>query len=340
MLSRVMLDRNMDVPLFRQLRAALEMRIIDGELRDGTPLPSIRRMANDLDVATVTVVQAYKELQAHGYIQSVPKRGFFVTSGYFSQPSIESNIRVVELIDLMFDAARETGIGEKKAAQLVLQRLHERQSRPKTIAIVGFRDASLSERVAHTRTGVADLSVSVIGLSFEKLEAMDGEELDDLLQPIDVFLVSVGEVRHASLILGKHAVRILPMTRELRADVVAAIQRQPEDTRFGVIANSHEYADRIIAEFRRVHPASITSSIAIVDDTIAVHRVLERSDVILIGSLAGTRLEVPIAPELDRIEFIFVPDADTLNKLRGHLTRPEFAPLRERLESGQESSDA
>jgi len=322
MLSRVTLDRNIDVPLFRQLRAALEMRIIDGELRDGTPLPSIRRLATELDVAPITVVQAYKELQAQGYIQAVAKRGYFVTSGQFAQPSVESTNRLTALIDDLLDTARDIGVGEKQAAQLLLQRLHERQSRQRSVAVVGFRDASLMERVHHTQNCVSELKASVSGLSFEDLEKATAEDLEDKLASIDVFLVSVGEVRLASAILGKHAARILPMTRELRTDVVETIHGQPADSRFGIVANSPEYADRMVAELRRIRPASPSPHIAIVDDKDGVTSVFKRSDVVLIGSLARTRLNVPIPPNVMKIEFVFVPDANTLETLRDRLSHP------------------
>jgi hypothetical protein len=203
----------------------------------------------------------------------------------------------------------------------MIQRLHVRQSRPKTVAIVGFRDASLEDRVQHTHARVCDLGTSVQGISFEALEAMDIHRREEHLRPIDVFLVSVGEVSYASALLRNHSMRIMPMTRVLRDDVVEAIHRQSDSARFGVIANSPEYADRIIAELRRVRPASVASAVAIVDEADAVRMVIGNSDVILIGSVAASRLNIEIPVGIELIRFSFLPDGDTLNRLRKLLTQ-------------------
>lgn len=316
MLSRLVLDRNTDVPLFRQLRAAIEMRIIDGTLTDGAHLPSIRCLASELGVANVTVIQAYNDLQARGYIRSVPKRGFFVTSGISATPAPVSTERLAEAIDKMFEVAREDGIGELDAIQFATQQLRERLQRSVSIAIVGYLNASLEERVAYTQASLADTGVVVSGVSFESLERLDSVERDNYLQPFDVFLVSVGETDHASSLLQSHVSRILPMTRTLRGDVIDAIADQPISTRFGIIAYTTEYSDRMIAELRRVRPNSVVSAVALVTDAEAVHFTLENSDVILIGSVAGPLLDADIPTGVDLVKFHFVPDNQTLQRLR------------------------
>jgi hypothetical protein len=189
----------------------------------------------------------------------------------------------------------------------MIQRLHVRQSRPKTVAIVGFRDASLEDRVQHTHARVCDLGTSVQGISFEALEAMDIHRREEHLRPIDVFLVSVGEVSYASALLRNHSMRIMPMTRVLRDDVVEAIHRQSDSARF--------------AELRRVRPASVASAVAIVDEADAVRMVIGNSDVILIGSVAASRLNIEIPVGIELIRFSFLPDGDTLNRLRKLLTQ-------------------
>jgi GntR family transcriptional regulator / MocR family aminotransferase len=56
-------------PLYRQVYEAIRSRILDGALRRGAPLPSTRAFADDLGVSRSTVVQAYEQLRAEGYIE-------------------------------------------------------------------------------------------------------------------------------------------------------------------------------------------------------------------------------------------------------------------------------
>jgi GntR family transcriptional regulator len=49
-------------------------------LRRGTPLPSVRQLAGDLDIAPNTVVRVYEELERAGLIISIPRKGFQVAS--------------------------------------------------------------------------------------------------------------------------------------------------------------------------------------------------------------------------------------------------------------------
>lgn len=70
MLSTPMaLDRSADLPLYRQIEGELRDAILDGRLRPGMRLPSVRTLAADLGVARITVVTAYEQLAAEGYVE-------------------------------------------------------------------------------------------------------------------------------------------------------------------------------------------------------------------------------------------------------------------------------
>ena len=64
------LDRTSEVPLFRQLLIAIREAILEGSLRPGTRLPSTRTIAVDLGVARNTVLVAFEQLTAEGYLES------------------------------------------------------------------------------------------------------------------------------------------------------------------------------------------------------------------------------------------------------------------------------
>ena len=66
--------------MHRQLFDALRQAILAGRLRPGTRLPSTRVMASDLGVARNTVMAAFEQLVAEGYLQARVGSGTTVTS--------------------------------------------------------------------------------------------------------------------------------------------------------------------------------------------------------------------------------------------------------------------
>ena len=67
------LDERRDEPLHRRIYAELRRQILDGRLRRGARLPSTRSLAVDLRVSRSTIVQAFDQLRAEGYIDSISR---------------------------------------------------------------------------------------------------------------------------------------------------------------------------------------------------------------------------------------------------------------------------
>jgi GntR family transcriptional regulator/MocR family aminotransferase len=66
----VMLDTQSTVPLHRQVYASVRTSILEGRLKPGVGLPSTRSFATDLKVSRSTIVLAYDQLRAEGYLTS------------------------------------------------------------------------------------------------------------------------------------------------------------------------------------------------------------------------------------------------------------------------------
>jgi len=61
------------MPLHRRIYSELRRQILDGRLHGGARLPSTRALATDLRVSRSTVVQAFGQLRAEGYIDSISR---------------------------------------------------------------------------------------------------------------------------------------------------------------------------------------------------------------------------------------------------------------------------
>src|SRR6185369_12028086 len=68
-------------PIYRQLRDRVVAMILDGVLKDGDPLPSVRNVAAEYRVNPLTVLKGYQQLADEGLVESRRGRGMFINSG-------------------------------------------------------------------------------------------------------------------------------------------------------------------------------------------------------------------------------------------------------------------
>ena len=69
-----------DVPIYEQITQQIKALILQGELREGDALPSMRLLARDLRISVITTKRAYEELERDGFITTVPGKGCFVAA--------------------------------------------------------------------------------------------------------------------------------------------------------------------------------------------------------------------------------------------------------------------
>lgn len=74
----IALDREGEEPIYRQLIRHVRVQIESGDLPAGTRLPASRDLARQLNISRISVVNAYAELRAEGYLSAHAGRGTFV----------------------------------------------------------------------------------------------------------------------------------------------------------------------------------------------------------------------------------------------------------------------
>jgi GntR family transcriptional regulator len=68
-------------PIYRQVRDRVVAMILDGVLKEGDPLPSVRNVAAEYRVNPLTVLKGYQELVDEGLVESKRGLGMFVNPG-------------------------------------------------------------------------------------------------------------------------------------------------------------------------------------------------------------------------------------------------------------------
>ncbi|MBV9960590.1 MAG: PLP-dependent aminotransferase family protein [Acidobacteria bacterium] len=76
----ISLDEKSDAPLYRQIYELIRRSILSGGLSSGRQLPASRLLAKQLSVSRMTVVNAYEQLLAEGYLEGRVGAGTFVAA--------------------------------------------------------------------------------------------------------------------------------------------------------------------------------------------------------------------------------------------------------------------
>jgi len=92
----IQLDDADERPPYEQIRARIAAGAAADELHAGDRLPTVRRLAEDLGVATNTVARAYRELEASGVIETRGRAGSFVTGDRVEREAKEAAVTYLE----------------------------------------------------------------------------------------------------------------------------------------------------------------------------------------------------------------------------------------------------
>ena len=86
MTPRLSVDKQDPEPAYKQVYDQLRVAILSGDIAPGSRLPASRRLAREAAVARITIVRAYQQLEAEGFVESRAGSGTYVTSGVRPPP--------------------------------------------------------------------------------------------------------------------------------------------------------------------------------------------------------------------------------------------------------------
>jgi GntR family transcriptional regulator len=104
------LDSRSPVPLYEQIATRVRVAVASGELTPGDALPSVRQLAGSARVNPATVVQAYRELEADGFVEMRQGAGTFVQEVLPAKRSEERSRQARDLVQRMMGEAARMGL--------------------------------------------------------------------------------------------------------------------------------------------------------------------------------------------------------------------------------------
>lgn len=113
----IMISNSSGQPIYDQIYSQIRTMILNGTLKEGDALPSMRLLAKELRISVITTKRAYEELERDGFIETVTGKGSFVGKNNLEFMK-EEHLKSME--QFLIKASLEA-----KQANLSLKEMHE-----------------------------------------------------------------------------------------------------------------------------------------------------------------------------------------------------------------------
>lgn len=111
---KIIISNQSELPIYAQIREQLKEQILNGQIPEGSTLPSIRQLAKEVGVSVITTTRAYSDLEAEGFIASMQGKGSVVLSTDNNLLKEQSLMRIEEGLTTAIETARIMGMSEEE----------------------------------------------------------------------------------------------------------------------------------------------------------------------------------------------------------------------------------
>ena len=123
----IIITNNSETPIYEQIKEQIKAMILNGDLKEGDGLPSMRLLAKELRISIITTKRAYEELERDGYIESYTGKGSFV-KGINRELVKETVVYEMEgLFEEILDKAKMVGISHEELLEILQLLCEERE---------------------------------------------------------------------------------------------------------------------------------------------------------------------------------------------------------------------
>ena len=115
----IIISNSQNEPIYAQIETQIKAMIMQGKLREGDALPSMRSLAKELRISLITTKRAYEELERDGFIVTVAGKGCFVAAKN-TQLVREENLREIErLLTKAVEIAKVCDVPQAEIAEIL-----------------------------------------------------------------------------------------------------------------------------------------------------------------------------------------------------------------------------
>ena len=84
----IRLDLKRDTPLYEQIVEQVKYHVVKGNIKPGMGIPSVRKLALELNITPGTVAKAYQELERQGIVETIRGKGVYIAGETDRKPDV------------------------------------------------------------------------------------------------------------------------------------------------------------------------------------------------------------------------------------------------------------
>ncbi len=328
------INRNLAVPIYTQIVGQIQFGIVFGRLPFGAQLPSIRDLAQELNVAPMTITQAYQELKQLGLIEMRAGLGTFVAefSVAVEKTAMPNGLlQMRRMLRRTVAEAREAGFPEGEIRQTFMSLLTDPNSlfTNRYLVLVGLFPTAAQSYANDLERGLAAEQVVVEPLSFDDLRARPAYYAADLgrAEALLVPLHQIHMLREALESSGLDSRQtILGLGFSLHPTARQAILDLPSDIRIGIVSRFPEFVNTMLQGISAVRPLAVEPFVCLSTDPACLIAMCGSVQAIIYATgseevINGLRGGLP--HNFPLIEYLHTPDTNTYQRIRRLLTAQE-----------------
>lgn len=115
----IIISNSGDKPIYEQITDQIKNMIMNGQLKEGMPLPSMRTLAKELRISVITTKRAYEELERDGFIVTMVGKGSFVRAADIRLVREEKLKQIESLLTEAVRVASTSGIERGEVVEML-----------------------------------------------------------------------------------------------------------------------------------------------------------------------------------------------------------------------------
>ena len=115
----IVISNSQSEPIYAQIETQIKAMIMQGKLKEGDALPSMRNLAKELRISLITTKRAYEELERDGFIVTVAGKGCFVAAKNTQLVREESLREIERLLVRAVEIAKVCDVQENELKEIL-----------------------------------------------------------------------------------------------------------------------------------------------------------------------------------------------------------------------------
>ena len=318
------IDRKSGVPLYLQVKRQVERNVRVGLWEKGKRLPTERDLARMLSVSRNTVSMAYRELEAEGILFSRQGKGTFIAHAEHLLQREGSKERLLRMIDMCIEETMTLGFTLDEFLTLVQGRVREKKELLGRIR-VAFVECNREQLDYFARELELGAGVTILPVMLKDI-AQDRETAASLSAQADIVVTTFFHLDEVKRIFERTGKEILGIALDPSLESIVRIARLPKGKKVGMVCISEEFADRIR---KSVENAGISLRLesTITRDGEELERFVRSYDAVIVSPGRRREVESVMKRSTEVTEFIYRPDAGSVNLLKSVIMEQRRRPL-------------